>query len=410
MGENTVDYREKIEVLETESRKLDQGIDKARRQKSQLDKLQSELKRQIGIKNLVKELEQKRKLIADKIPAAATLLDYRKESMASRMVQMQEEKTQTQNRTVPNNSASAAITNPINIATIVISIIVMICSFGAWLSVAGMDIDLLNMMKGLNTLSSWGVGGYVDQSRGMLWLLIIGIWIVGLNAAWIAFQALRGRSFRGNAIGGTVWSVFMVVILLILSKYVASQTSGWVSIQINMKAYVTVILSIVVTALAFSKKDENEAERITPPGAKVTTKSMSTSVAGGTESEYAITNAYPWMNLQLVSGILKQKERTTVNISYKYNGYPVDGINAEKFGSCVRLLTDIVFATTDDTYAVKDAELLIASLQKEGNTETIHVQTVIGQVISLQVFVKEMLVDNQTRVPMHGFHVEVAEV
>ena len=65
-------------MLKKESRKLDQGIDKARRQKSQLDELQSELKRQEEIKNLVKELEQKGKLIADKIPAAATLLDCRR--------------------------------------------------------------------------------------------------------------------------------------------------------------------------------------------------------------------------------------------------------------------------------------------------------------------------------------------
>lgn len=410
MGENTVNYREEIEMLKKESGKLDQKIDKARRQKSQLDELQSELKRQEGIKNLVRELEQKGKLIADKIPAAATLLDCRKECMASRMKQMQEEKTQTQNRTVSNNSASAAITNPINIATIVISIIVMICSFGAWLSVASIDIDFLNMMKGLNTLSSWGLGGYFDQYKGMLWLLIIGIWIVGINAAWIVFQALRGHSFRGNAIGGTVWSIFMVVILLMLSKYAASQTYGLASIQINMKAYVTVILSVVITVLAFSKKDANEAERIILPATKSTTKSMPTPVSGGTESECAITNAYPWMNLQLISGILKQKERTTVNISYKYNGYPVDEINAEKFGNSVRLFTDIVFTTTEGTYAVKDAELLIASLQREGLTESIYVQALLGQVISMQVFVKEMLVDNQTRVPMHGFHVEVAEV
>ena len=390
MGENTMNYREEIQKLENESRELDVVINKAKEKRESLESLQGELERQKGIKSFIEEMEQKGKLIADKIPGNAKFLMYSKVPVGNTVKVSQKQVSR-------ESSVSTELNKPINIALIVLSVIIMICSFGAWLSFAGYDLNLMTGIKGLNTLSSWGAGEYVDKYKWALWVLIISIWVVGINSAFIIYKILKGSSIKGNAIGGTVWSIFLVVMLTGLSKYIASQSYGWLSVQINAKAYITILLTIVVSVLAFQRKTAGKDIIDSGTAARLNVQEK--------ESTYIIKNSYPWMNIQLVSGIIKTGDKTEFSASYIYKGLPVEEICREKMGSSVKLITDLVIETAGNIYAVKDLELQINSLEKKGKTESIYLDVNVGQVQSLKVFVKAVVVEGEEKVPACGFHV-----
>ena len=59
-------------------------------------------------------------------------------------------------------------------------------------------------------------------------------------------------------------------------------------------------------------------------------------------------------------------------------------------------------------YAVRDAELQIMHLEKEGRTEKIYLNVNAGQIQSLKVFVKAVVVNDKEKIPACGFHVDMA--
>lgn len=392
MSEQREIYINNIEVLERESRELDQKISMAKAQKKRQGFLIGELERQRKIKKTIEAMERQGRLEADEIPAGAQIVSYSKQAPAGAV--------QTpQGQAMANKTSAKGITELMSIAIIALSAVIIICALGSWLSVAGYDLNLKTLIDGLNTLSSWGAGSYVDQYKAMLWFMLISIWIVGADYAWVIYQAAKGKDIKKKAIGGTVWCACVVVFLMLLSKYVSSQTYGWVNIEINMKAYVALILSIVV--LVISLKDNQQHS--------VATETMPAGVdIEGVETEYPAANCYPWMNVQALSGIISQGMTSGFTVAYAYKGFPIDEITSVKLGSRITLITDIVITAVNGIYAVRDAELQIMHLEKEGRTEKIYLNVNAGQIQSLKVFVKAVVVNDKEKIPACGFHVDMA--
>ena len=391
MSEQREIYINNIEVLERESRELDQKISMAKAQKKRQGFLIGELERQRKIKKTIEAMESQGQLEADEIPADAQVISYRKQALAG-AVQTQ------QGQVMANKTPAKGITEPISIAIIALSAIIIICALGSWLSVAGYDLNMKTLIDGLNTLSSWGAGSYVDQYKAMLWIMLISIWIVGADYAWVIYQVVKGKGVKKQAIGGTVWCACVVAFLIVLSKYVSSQTYGWVNIEINTKAYIAIVLSIVV--LVISLKDNQQ--HVVMAGASV---AMDADIKTA-ETEYSVANCYPWMNVQVLSGVMSQGAVNGFTVKYAYEGFPIDEITSVKLGSRITLITDIVITTVNGICAVKDAELQIMHLEKEGRTEKIYLDVNIGQVQSLKVFVKAVVIDDKEKVPACGFHVD----
>ena len=392
MSEQREIYINNIEVLERESRELDQKISMAKAQKKRQGFLIGELERQRKIKKTIEAMERQGRLEADEIPAGAQIVSYSKQAPAGAV--------QTpQGQAMANKTSAKGITELMSIAIIALSAVIIICALGSWLSVAGYDLNLKTLIDGLNTLSSWGAGSYVDQYKAMWWFMLISIWIVGADYAWVIYQAAKGKDIKKKAIGGTVWCACVVVFLMLLSKYVSSQTYGWVNIEINMKAYVALILSIVV--LVISLKDNQQHS--------VATETMPAGVdIEGVETEYPAANCYPWMNVQALSGIISQGMTSGFTVAYAYKGFPIDEITSVKLGSRITLITDIVITAVNGIYAVRDAELQIMHLEKEGRTEKIYLNVNAGQIQSLKVFVKAVVVNDKEKIPACGFHVDMA--
>ena len=395
MSEQKNIHGNNVEVLERESRELDQKISMAKAQKKRQGFLIGELERQRKIKKTIETMESQGRLEADEIPADAQVISYRKQALAGAV--------QTpQGQVMANKTPAKGITEPISIAIIALSAIIIICALGSWLSVAGYDLNLKTLIDGLNTLSSWGAGSYVDQYKAMLWIMLISIWIVGVDYAWVIYQVVKGKGVKKQAISGTVWCACVVAFLIVLSKYVSSQTYGWVNIEINMKAYIAMALSIVV--LVISLKDNQQ--HVVMAGASV---AMDADIKT-TETEYSVANCYPWMNVQVLSGVMSQGAVNGFTVKYAYEGFSIDEITSVKLGSRITLITDIVITTVNGIYAVKDAELQIMRLEKEGRTEKIYLDVNVGQVQSLKVFVKAVVVNDKEKIPACGFHVDVANM
>ena len=393
MSEQREIYINNIEVLERESRELDQKISMAKAQKKRQGFLIGELERQRKIKKTIEAMERQGRLEADEIPAGAQIVSYSKQAPAGAV--------QTpQGQAMANKTSAKGITEPISIAIIALSAIIIICALGSWLSVAGYDLNLKTLIDGLNTLSSWGAGSYVDQYKTMLWIMLISIWIVGADYAWVIYQVAKGKGVKKQAIGGTVWCACVVAFLLFLSKYVSSQTYGWVNIEINTKAYVALALSIVVLIIGLKDNQQH-------------TVATGTSVAAGSdikgvETEYPVANCYLWMNVQVLSGLMSQGTVSGFTAKYAYKGFPIDEITSVKLGSRITLITDIVITAVNGIYAVRDAELQIMHLEKEGRTEKIYLNVNAGQIQSLKVFVKAVVVNDKEKIPACGFHVDMA--
>ena len=391
MSEQKNIHENNVEVLEQESKELDRKISMTKAQKKRQGFLIGELERQRKIKKTIETMESQGRLEADEIPADAQVISYRKQALAGAV--------QTpQGQVMANKTPAKGITEPISIAIIALSAIIIICALGSWLSVAGYDLNLKTLIDGLNTLSSWGAGSYVDQYKVMLWIMLISIWIVGADYAWVVYQVIKGKGVKKQAIGGTVWCACVVAFLIVLSKYVSSQTYGWVNIEINMKAYIAIVLSIAV--LVISLKDNQQ--HVVMAGASV---AMDADIKTA-ETEYSVANCYPWMNVQVLSGVMSQGAVNGFIVKYAYEGFPIDEITSVKLGSRITLITDIVITTVNGIYAVKDAELQIMHLEKEGRTEKIYLDVNVGQVQSLKVFVKAVVIDDKEKVPACGFHVD----
>ena len=394
MSEQKNIHGNNVEVLERESRELDQKISMAKAQKKRQGFLIGELERQRKIKKTIEAMERQGRLEADEIPAGAQIVSYSKQAPTGAV--------QTpQRQAVTNKAPAKGFTELMSIAIVALSAIIIICALGSWLSVAGYDLNLKTLIDGLNTLSSWGAGSYVDQYKVMLWIMLISIWIVGADYAWVIYQVVTGKGVKKQAIGGTVWCACVVVFLMLLSKYVSSQTYGWVNIEINMKAYVALILSIVVLVISLKDNQQHSvATETMPAGADIE----------GVETEYPAANCYPWMNVQVLSGIISQGMTSGFTVAYAYKGFPIDEITSVKLGSRITLITDIVITTVNRIYAVRDAELQIMHLEKEGRTEKIYLDVNVGQVQSLKVFVKAVVVNDKEKIPACGFHVDVANM
>ena len=91
---------------------------------------------------------------------------------------------------------------------------------------------------------------------------------------------------------------------------------------------------------------------------------------------------------------------------YTYQGFPMEEITPVKMGSSIRMITDIVMTTLSGVYVVRNAELMIANLQREGRTEKIYLNANVGQVQLLKVYVKEVVIDKKEKMLAAGFHVE----
>lgn len=391
MSEQKNIHGNNVEVLERESRELDQKISMAKAQKKRQGFLIGELERQRKIKKTIEAMECQGRLESDEIPADAQIVSYSKQAPVGAV-------QTSQGQAMANKTPAKGITEPIGIAIIALSAIIIICALGSWLSVAGYDLNLKTLIDGLNTLSSWGAGSYVDQYKVMLWIMLISIWIVGADYAWVIYQVVKGKDVKKQAIGGTVWCACVVAFLIVLSKYVSSQTYGWVNIEINMKAYIAIVLSIAV--LVISLKDNQQ--HVVMAGASV---AMDADIKTA-ETEYSVANCYPWMNVQVLSGVMSQGAVNGFTVKYAYEGFPIDEITSVKLGSRITLITDIVITTVNGIYAVKDAELQIMHLEKEGRTEKIYLDMNVGQVQSLKVFVKAVVIDDKEKVPACGFHVD----
>ena len=392
MSEQREIYINNIEVLERESRELDQKISMAKAQKKRQGFLIGELERQRKIKKTIEAMERQGRLEADEIPTGAQIVSYSKQAPAGAV-------QTSQRQAVDDKAPAKGFTELMSIAIIALSAVIIICALGSWLSVAGYDLNLKTLIDGLNTLSSWGAGSYVDQYKAMLWFMLISIWIVGADYAWVIYQAAKGKDIKKKAIGGTVWCSCVVVFLMLLSKYVSSQTYGWVNIEINTKAYVALILSIVVLVISLKDNQQHSvATEIMPAGADIV----------GVETEYPASNFYPWMNVQVLSGIISQGMTSGFTVAYAYKGFPIDEITSVKLGSRITLITDIVITTVNGIYAVRDAELQIMHLEKEGRTEKIYLNVNAGQIQSLKVFVKAVVVNDKEKIPACGFHVDMA--
>ena len=392
MSEQREIYINNIEVLERESRELDQKISMAKAQKKRQGFLIGELERQRKIKKTIEAMERQGRLEADEIPTGAQIVSYSKQAPAGAV-------QTSQRQAVDDKAPAKGFTELMSIAIIALSAVIIICALGSWLSVAGYDLNLKTLIDGLNTLSSWGAGSYVDQYKAMLWFMLISIWIVGADYAWVIYQAAKGKDIKKKAIGGTVWCSCVVVFLMLLSKYVSSQTYGWVNIEINTKAYVALILSIVVLVISLKDNQQHSvATEIMPAGADIV----------GVETEYPAANCYPWMNVQVLSGIISQGMTSGFTVAYAYKGFPIDEITSVKLGSRITLITDIVITTVNGIYAVRDAELQIMHLEKEGRTEKIYLNVNAGQIQSLKVFVKAVVVNDKEKIPACGFHVDMA--
>ena len=392
MSEQKNIHGNNVEVLERESRELDKKISMAKAQKKRQGFLIGELERQRKIKKTIEAMERQGRLEADEIPAGAQIVSYSKQAPTGAV--------QTpQRQAVTNKAPAKGFTELMSIAIVALSAIIIICALGSWLSVAGYDLNLKTLIDGLNTLSSWGAGSYVDQYKVMLWIMLISIWIVGADYAWVIYQVVTGKGVKKQAIGGTVWCACVVVFLMLLSKYVSSQTYGWVNIEINMKAYVALILSIVVLVISLKDNQQHSvATETMPAGADIE----------GVETEYPAANCYPWMNVQVLSGIISQGMTSGFTVAYAYKGFPIDEITSVKLGSRITLITDIVITAVNRIYAVRDAELQIMHLEKEGRTEKIYLDVNVGQVQSLKVFVKAVVVNDKEKIPACGFHVDMA--
>lgn len=391
MSEQREIYINNIEVLEQESRELDQKISMAKAQKKRQGFLIGELERQRKIKKTIETMESQGRLEADEIPADAQIVSYSKQAPVGAV--------QTpQGQAMANKTPAKGITEPIGIAIIALSAIIIICALGSWLSVAGYDLNLKTLIDGLNTLSSWGAGSYLDQYKAMLWFMLISIWIVGADYAWVIYQVAKGKGIKKQAIGGTVWCACVVVFLVFLSKYVSSQTYGWVNIEINTKAYVALVLSIVVLVISLKDNQQHTAAG---------TSMAADSDIKNTETECSVVNCYPWMNVQVLSGSMSQGTVSGFTVAYAYKGFPIDEITSVKLGSRITLITDIVITAVNGIYAVRDAELQIMHLEKEGRTEQIYLNVNVGQVQSLKVFVKVVVVNDKEKTPACGFHVDM---
>lgn len=227
---------------------------------------------------------------------------------------------------------------------------------------------------------------------------MIGIWMVGIGYVAIMFQVMKGGDVKKLAIGGTSWTVVMLVILLFMSHYISSRTYGWVNVHVNMPAYIAVLLSGVVLAISLGKKPENGTG---------TAKGAATPFgSSGAEVEYAVANSYPWMDLQISAGIMSQGNVSEFSARYTYQGFPMEEITPVKMGSSIRMITDIVMTTLSGVYVVRNAELMIANLQREGRTEKIYLNANVGQVQLLKVYVKEVVIDKKEKMLAAGVHVE----
>lgn len=393
MSEQRDIYVKEIAVLEQERQQLDQVIHAAKAQEKRCGFLQNELQRQHQIKQTIASMESQNRLIADEVPANAQTVSYNRQPSISVAGQSQVKPVAN-----ANTNPFKGFTEPVNIILFVLAAVIAGCSLAAWLSIAGYDLDLMTLIKGLDTLGSWGFESYVGKSKAVIWMIMIGIWMVGIGYVAIMFQVMKGRDVKKLAIGGTSWTVVMLVILLFMSHYISSRTYGWVNVHVNMPAYIAVLLSGVVLAISLGKKPENGTG---------TAKGAATPFgSSGAEVEYAVANSYPWMDLQISAGIMSQGNVSEFSARYTYQGFPMEEITPVKMGSSIRMITDIVMTTLSGVYVVRNAELMIANLQREGRTEKIYLNANVGQVQLLKVYVKEVVIDKKEKMLAAGFHVE----
>ena len=401
MNEQTEKYKENIETLKQKSKELDQAIYYEKTQKNK-KLLQSELLRQNRIKKTIEIREDQGRLTADEIPANAQIVSYSNQAQAGAA-----QVSQNPASAVPQRGVSISL-SAMNIVEIVLSVIIIVCTLGSWLSFAGQKFDLKTVIEGLNYARSWGFDSYVNKYIGIAVLLLGSVYAIGVIYAWVVIRIIRGKNIKVAAIIGTVWSVLVLAFFLLMIYASAESTYGLSNaMKVNMNGYVAILISIVVLVLACVDKQSVQGGQAaagqTPLGGG------QTPVAAGTEAEYAVTNHYPWMDLQMLSGIVKQGTVSEFSVSYACQEQPVSEIAAVKMGSRVKVFADIVITAVNGVYAVKDAELQITDLEKEGRTESIYLNANVGQVQSLKVYVKAVVVDEKEKMMTAGFHVDSTE-
>ena len=135
MSEQKNIHGNNVEVLERESRELDQKISMAKAQKKRQGFLIGELERQRKIKKTIEAMERQGRLEADEIPAGAQIVSYSKQAPTGAV--------QTpQRQAVTNKAPAKGFTELMSIAIVALSAIIIICALGSWLSVAGYDLNL----------------------------------------------------------------------------------------------------------------------------------------------------------------------------------------------------------------------------------------------------------------------------
>ena len=396
MSEQREIYVEEIAVLEQERQQLDQAIHAAQAQKKRCGFLQNELQRQHQIKQTIASMESQNRLIADEVPANAQMVSYNSQPFMPAV-------RQTQGKSAAANADTnlfKGFTNPVNIIIFVLSVVIAGCAMPAWLSIAGHDVDLMALRDGLDKIGSWGFSSYVDKYKALIWLIMIGIWMIAVEYIIVMQRVMRGRDAKKQAISGTSWTIVMIVILLLMSRYISSRTNGWVNIHVNMPAYIAVVLSIVVLVICLGQNQEVGTEAGPVKAAAMPFRT------GGADVEYAVANSYPWMDIQLSAGIMNQGNESEFSARYTYQGFPIEEITPVKMGSSIRMITDIVMTTLSGVYVVRNAELVIANLQREGRTEKIYLNANVGQVQLLKVYVKTVVIDEREMIAAAGFHVE----
>lgn len=392
MSEQAEKYREHIESLKQESKNLDQAIYNAKVQKQQKFMQQGELQRQNRIKKTIEVMDNQNRLVADEIPMNAQIVSYSNQTPV-----------QKQSDIDSGKSAGKLPMNPVRIVNILLSAIIIVCTLRSWLSFAGQEFDLKTVMEGLNYARSWGVDSYVNKYIGIAVLLLGIVYVIGVIYVWIIIRIIKGKNIKVAAIVGTVWSVLVLAFFLLMVAATEDSTYGLSrAMQVNMKAYIAILLSIVILVLACIDKQKKSVQ-----GEQ--TRDGQIPGTDGTEVEYAVTNYYPWMNLQMLYGIVKQGTASEFSVSYACQEQPVSEIAAVKMGSRVNVLTDIVITAVNGIYAVKDAELQITDLEKEGRTESIYLNANVGQVQSLKVYVKAVVVAEKEKMMTAGFHVDSTE-
>lgn len=263
----------------------------------------------------------------------------------------------------------------------ILACVIVICSFGSWISIAGYEfsneINLFQLIVDNSQISEWGdyyfvIAGKEVSVIGLIWAIEAIILGIAIIYSISICQLFWGKKYS-IVYFANYYVVIVIIICIVFKVWLDNEMENIVEVQLSPIIWLVLAMSCIMS-LDLLYKNRNYNQHLLKKTAIIKSQQQVQSLQN-LFFTVRVTNSYPWENIKF-SKIVFEPNGKSLLIEYSLDNkwmWPL--CNERAIGDwTTKIRADILLETDQESFVLEDCQLEIEILCKEGKTQKISIE------------------------------------